>query len=146
MSPSISLPPVLPTQLSTRSVEIVESVTRKSFTTPLSIWETEPLAISPRLEIPENGAQSVSQETTQISAPIYQWSAALERRFGRLTARVAAEVASPAEKNEFAKLRTARRQVYLVRSGAQVLLDFEKRQRTAALVQALQKYVEIASH
>lgn len=146
MSPSLSVPPVLPGQLSKPSVEIVQSAAHPSFTTPLSISGAEPLAISPRMKILENGAQSVSQETTQITAPIYRWSAALERRFGRLTARVAAEVATPAENDEFRKLRTTRRRVYLARSGAEVLLDFEKRQRTAALVQALQKYVEITSH
>ena len=146
MLPSISLQPVKPTPLSTGSVEIVESVGRASLTRSFSISETEPLTISQRLEIPENEAQSVSQETTQIKAPIYRWSAVLERKFGRLTARVAAEVATPAENDEFTKLRTARQRVYLARSGAQVLLDFEKRQRTAALVRALQKYVEITSH
>jgi hypothetical protein len=144
---SFSIPPVQPAQLSARdSIEIVESVGRPSSGSQVSISGPEPDAVSSLVEIPEAEFQAISQRTSHITAPIYTWSGALEKKFGHLAARVAAKKASPDEQRELKALQVSRRRLYLARAGDEVLRDFEKRERTAALIKALKRYVEFTSN
>jgi len=99
-------------------------------------------AVSLLSQISETARQAYSKEATKIPMPIGQWSAPLEQKFAHLAALVASGRASVNETGEFLKLQNARRRTYLARSGAEVLRDFEQRERTAALIAALRKYVE----
>jgi hypothetical protein len=141
--PATALQALPPEHSSARSfVEIVETIEPKSTRTEIPITAQKAEDISFLAPIPDTSRQGYSQEKTKIPVPDDHWSAALEQRFARLAALVAAETASVDQKNEFAKLQSLRRRTYLARSGAEVLRDFELRQRTADLILALRKYVE----
>lgn len=130
---------------SVESVEVVASGSRSSLAEHLAISAGNALSnVAFSGEVPPNAYQASSFTKSEIVAVDSRWSAALEHRFAHLAARIAANTATDAERDEFRNLQSTRRRVYLARGGAAILRDFEERQRTAALIDALKKYVEFA--
>lgn len=141
---AIALQALPPGHASARTaIEIIETIERKSTGTETPVTAQKIEDLSSLVGISGTTHEAYSQEKTEVPALVDHWSAALENRFARLAALVATERASGDQKKEFAKLESIRRRTYLVRSGAEVLRDFEQRQLTAALIAALRKYVEL---
>src|SRR5438552_1632209 len=133
-----SAPPVIET------AETIGAV--KSTKLQTSIPAQESRDISLQAKVVGTLSEAYSRERTKITATLDRWSSALEHRFARLAARIAAGTASAEQKKQFAKLQDDRRRTLLARSGQEVLRDFEERQRTFDLIQALKRYVEFAPH
>jgi hypothetical protein len=138
----IAVQPLQRGQFVRSSIEIVETVGRMTHVAETTVNGQKTDEVSLVSPVSGSAPQAFSQLAIKVPTQISQWSAALEQRFARLAARVATESASVNEQREFSSLQNARRQTHLARSGAEVLRDFEQRQRTAALVAALRKYVE----
>lgn len=95
---------------------------------------------------PSQGASSAGDSTKIRFPTTTRWTTALENKFANLAARIATNSATDEDRKTFSNLQASRRRLHLTRAGGDVLRDFEERQRTAALVEALQKYVELTSH
>jgi hypothetical protein len=139
---SVAIQALRPEQSARTSVEIVEMSERASLGMRTTISGQSTDAISLLSQISETAHQAYSKEAIKIPMPIGRWSSPLEKRFAHLAALMASGRASGDEKGEFLKLQNTRRRTHLARSGTEVLRDFEQRERTAALVAALRKYVE----
>lgn len=87
--------------------------------------------------------ENATADAFTLQATISHWSQALENQFAHLAARIASDTATADDRKKLEQLQRSRQQTYLARHGDQVLRDFERRQRTAELVRALQRYVEI---
>ncbi len=147
--PALAVEPAHPNQSDRRPVEIVESGRASSAGITLSVpGACEPQDVAFLVEMPDHLDQSFSrtENTVEIKAPIIRWTSALEQKFARYAARLAAGIATEEEVKTLTDLQNTRDRLYLARSGADVLRDFEERQRTAALVQALRRYVEFTAH
>lgn len=147
MNPPLTVTPMPQGQVTgrRRRVEIHQSSGRASLGTHLAatgLIRSAPIAVGPAGPAPQVTPISMadSNGTASWSTPILRWSEALERRFAHVAARIAASKATETERKEFAALQDARRRVRLARPGIEVLRDFEERQRTADLVEALQRY------
>jgi hypothetical protein len=151
--PALALQPAHPNQSARSPVEIRETGRSRGtsggvVSVPAAPEEQE---ISFLVNVPAPSGEpgesySFDQNAIVIKAPLAQWTRALEQKFAHYAARIAAGIATQEETKEFAELQTTRERIYLARSGAEVLRDFEERQRTAALIRALQRYVEFTAH
>lgn len=147
----VAVPPMQQAQLSARrQVEVREAPGRTSLGKHLFISGATHFArTSQSLEGITSEISTLqpadSNGKTNLLVPILRWSAALEETFAHAAARMAAGNVTNDERAEFASLQNSRRRVYLARPGKDVLRDFEERQRTADLVSALKRYVDLAS-